>query len=69
MQKTVVVEVEWLVEHPMYHKRMHRSGKHHAHDELGAKVGDLVKMEEIRPMSKTKTWKVLEILNTKPLKK
>jgi small subunit ribosomal protein S17 len=69
MQKTVVVEVEWLTEHPMYHKRIHHSGKYHAHNDLGAKVGDEIKMEEIRPMSKTKNWKVVEILNKEPAKK
>ncbi len=59
MAKTVVVEVERFVIHPMYHKRVKRSRNFHAHNELGKKVGDVVKIVEVKPISRTKTWKVI----------
>ena len=63
MQKTVVVEVEDRVKHPMYGKVMRRSSKVKAHDEAGAAgVGDLVLITETRPLSATKRWRVVEIL-------
>jgi len=63
MQKTVVVESERHVRHDLYKKTMTRSNKVHAHDEKNeCQVGDLVKVGEIKPMSKTKTWAVLEIV-------
>ena len=59
--KTVVVRVERKVKHPMYGKIIRRSKKYHAHDEDNAvKVGDTVRIEETRPLSKLKTWKVIE---------
>jgi small subunit ribosomal protein S17 len=59
--KTVVVRVERKVKHPMYGKIIRRSKKYHAHDEDNAfKLGDSVRIEETRPMSKLKTWKVIE---------
>jgi small subunit ribosomal protein S17 len=59
--KTVVVRVERKVKHPMYGKIMRRSKKYHAHDEDNAvKVGETVRIEETRPLSKLKTWKVIE---------
>ena len=62
MQKTVVVEVLRFVEHPMYHKRIRKTEKFHAHDEKGAKIGDVVKLTEHKPVSKTKNWIVTEIV-------
>ena len=59
-KNTVVVEVERTFKHPMYKKYIKRSKKYHAHDETDAlKVGDKVVIEETRPISKLKTWKVI----------
>ncbi len=59
MNKTVTVLVERRVKHPLYGKIMTRSQKYHAHDEKGEfKMGDLVTIEECRPISKTKAWRV-----------
>jgi small subunit ribosomal protein S17 len=59
--KTVVVKVERKVKHPLYGKIIRRSKKYHAHDEANEyKPGDVVRIEETRPMSKTKTWAVLD---------
>ena len=61
--KTVVVSVERKVKHPMYGKIIRRSKKYHAHDEDNAfKTGETVRIEETRPISKLKTWKVLDRL-------
>lgn len=65
MQKTATVEVERIVAHPLYKKRMKRVRKYHVHDELGAKVGDLVQFAASKPISKLKKWKVLKIVNPK----
>ena len=59
-KKTVVVEVERTFKHPIYKKYIKRSKKYHAHDETDAlRVGDKVLIEETRPISKLKTWKVV----------
>ena len=59
--KTVTVLVERKVKHPLYGKIIRRSKKYHAHDEANeSKAGDTVRIEETRPISKTKTWKVLD---------
>ena len=59
-KKTVVVEVERTFKHPIYKKYIKRSKKYHAHDDTDAlKVGDKVLIEETRPISKLKTWKVV----------
>ncbi len=59
--KTVIVRVERKVKHPMYGKIIRRSKKYHAHDEDNAfKAGETVRIEETRPMSKLKTWKVID---------
>jgi small subunit ribosomal protein S17 len=59
--KTVVVKVERKVKHPLYGKIIRRSKKYHAHDEDNAfKAGEVVRIEEIAPISKLKTWKVIE---------
>ena len=57
--KTVTVLVEHKVKHPLYGKIIRRSKKYHAHDEANEyKPGDIVRIEETRPISKTKTWAV-----------
>lgn len=61
MQKTVVVKVERIKEHPKYKKRYKVHKKYKAHDEKGeCKVGDKVIIEECRPMSKEKRWRVIK---------
>jgi small subunit ribosomal protein S17 len=62
MQKTVVVAVERLVRHAVYRKTIKRTSTFMAHDEKGAKKGDLVRIIETRPLSKNKRWRVEEIL-------
>ena len=63
--KTVVVLVERKVKHPLYGKIIRRSKKYHAHDESNEyKAGETVRIEEIAPISKLKTWKVVERVNT-----
>ncbi|SOB87475.1 SSU ribosomal protein S17P [Sphingomonas guangdongensis] len=63
--KTVVVNVERKVKHPLYGKIIRRSKKYHAHDEANEyKAGETVRIEETAPMSKLKTWKVVERVNT-----
>ncbi len=60
MDKTVVVKVERRVMHPIYKKFIRRSKKYAAHDELNQfKVGDVVRIRECAPFSKSKTWEVL----------
>lgn len=61
MEKTVVVEVERTRHHPRYLKLVKSHKKFKAHDELGAKVGDVVVIEESKPISKGKRWKVVEV--------
>ncbi len=59
--KTVVVQVERKMKHPLYGKIIRRSKKYHAHDEDNAfKAGETVRIEETRPMSKLKSWRVIE---------
>ena len=63
MEKTIVVEVSVVKAHPKYKKVVRRSVKFHAHDERSeAKVGDLVKIVETRPLSRTKRWRLVEIV-------
>jgi small subunit ribosomal protein S17 len=63
MQKTIVVEVERRVQHAEYTRTIKRTSRFHAHDEQNAaKVGDRVRIEETRPMSKLKRWRLREIL-------
>ncbi len=60
MDKTVVVKVERRVMHPIYKKFIRRSKKYAAHDETNQfKIGDVVRIRECRPLSKTKSWEVL----------
>ena len=63
MQKTFTVLLERQVQHPLYGKVVRRSTKVHAHDEKGeCKEGDMVRIVECAPLSKTKNWRVIEII-------
>ncbi|MBK5968176.1 MULTISPECIES: 30S ribosomal protein S17 [Thiorhodovibrio] len=63
MQKTITVMIERRVKHPLYGKFLRRSTKLHAHDEDNqCNVGDWVRVELCRPLSKTKSWRLVEIL-------
>ena len=63
MHKTIVVEVERRVKHVEYTRTIKRTSRFHAHDEGNtAKVGDRVRIEETRPLSKLKRWRLREIL-------
>ncbi|MEX0879134.1 MAG: 30S ribosomal protein S17 [Thermoanaerobaculia bacterium] len=63
MQKTIVVEVERRVQHAEYTRTIKRTSRFHAHDESNtARLGDRVRIEETRPMSKLKRWRLREIL-------
>jgi small subunit ribosomal protein S17 len=62
MQKTVVVAVERLVRHDMYRKTIKRTSRFMAHDELGARRGDRVRIVESRPLSSHKRWTVAAIV-------
>ena len=64
MNKTVTVSVERRFAHPLYGKGVKRTKKYHAHDENNEyRVGDTVRIVETRPLSKTKRWRVLELVN------
>ena len=63
MAKTVTVLVERKVKHPIYGKYVSRSQKYHAHDEKNEfHPGDVVTIEECRPLSRTKTWQVVQLV-------
>ena len=62
-EKTVTVIVERRFAHPLYGKQMKRTKKYHAHDETNEyRVGDTVSIMETRPLSKTKRWRVVELI-------
>ncbi|MET1254485.1 30S ribosomal protein S17 [Aliikangiella maris] len=63
MDKSITVKVERQVKHPIYGKFVKRSTKVHAHDETNeCKIGDTVTVVESRPLSKTKTWQLVEVV-------
>ena len=63
MDKTVVVAVDYLKPHPLYRKIIRRTSKFHVHDASNdCRVGDTVRIGETRPLSKTKRWEVVEIV-------
>jgi len=62
MTKTVVVRVDRVVKHPVYRKYVRQRKKFMAHDELGSKIGDKVRIIETRPLSARKRWRVVEII-------
>lgn len=63
--KTATVAVERVVIHPLYKKRFKRLTKFQVHDEIGVKVGDRVKFADCRPISKSKKWKISEVIKEK----
>ena len=68
MQKTIVVKIENRYSHPIYSKILVKTKKYLAHDELEkCKIGDQVLIEECRPLSKKKRWKLLQILSLSSL--
>ncbi|HZA23214.1 MAG TPA: 30S ribosomal protein S17 [Dehalococcoidia bacterium] len=63
MDKTAVVEMVWKQRHPLYHKQMRRVARFYVHDpQRQCQIGDTVRIQETRPISKTKHWRLLEIL-------
>ena len=63
MDKTIVVKVERKVKHPLYGKFVKKTTSFHAHDEKNeCSIGDLVRIMETRPMSKTKRWRLVEVV-------
>ena len=68
MDKTIVVRVERMAEHPLYGKRIKRAKKYVAHDaENSCGMGDEVRIRETRPLSKTKRWELVEIMRKAPV--
>jgi len=66
MEKTIVVSVDTFGVHPIYKKRVKKSSKFHVHDENNeAKVGDVVKLMETRPLSKTKKYILVQVVKAK----
>jgi small subunit ribosomal protein S17 len=66
MDKTVVVAVDYLRPHPLYRKTVRMTNKFYAHDENNeCSIGDTVRIQETRPLSKLKRWRVVEILGSK----
>lgn len=65
MDKTSMVAVENVLVHPVYKKRFRSLKKYQVHDEMGSKVGDKVKFVTSKPYSKTKKWKIVEIIQDK----
>jgi len=66
--KTATVSVERVIIHPLYKKRFRRDTKYQVHDEIGVKVGDMVKFIDSRPYSKAKRWKITEVVADKKQK-
>lgn len=63
MEKTVTVTVKWKEKHPIYGKFVSKTRKFHAHDEKNdCNIGDTVRIMETRPLSKTKRWRVVEVI-------
>jgi len=68
MAKTATVAVESVIIHPLYKKRFRRDTNFQVHDEKGVKIGDTVKFTACKPISKTKKWKILEVVSSKKKK-
>ena len=63
MEKSITVAVKWKEKHPIYGKFVSKTKKYHAHDEKNeCGIGDTVKIMETRPLSKTKRWRLVEII-------
>lgn len=65
MNKTVIVEVQRLVIHPIYKKRMKKTNRFAVHNEIAVELGDTVEIGQTKPYSKTKKYKVLGVVNGK----
>ena len=62
-EKTITVAVKWKEKHPIYGKFVNKTKKYHAHDEKNeCSIGDTVRLMETRPLSKTKRWRLVEII-------
>lgn len=64
MEKTATIVVDRVVIHPIYKKRYKRTKKYQVHDELGTEIGQMVRFVASKPYSKTKRWKVIEIVDS-----
>ncbi|MDD4514928.1 30S ribosomal protein S17 [Massilibacteroides sp.] len=63
MDKSITVAVKWKEKHPIYGKFVNKTKKYHAHDEKNeCQIGDTVKIMETRPLSKTKRWRLVQII-------
>lgn len=62
INKTALVEIERLTPHPLYKKRLKKTKRFQAHDEIGVKIGDKVKIVSSRPISRSKHFKVSEVI-------
>jgi small subunit ribosomal protein S17 len=63
MDKSITVAVKWKEKHPIYGKFVNKTKKYHAHDEKNeCNIGDIVKIMETRPLSKTKRWRLVQII-------
>ena len=63
MDKSITVAIKWKEKHPIYGKFVNKTKKYHAHDEKNeCQVGDTVRIMETRPLSKTKRWRLIEII-------
>ena len=63
MDKSITVAVKWKEKHPIYGKFVNKTKKYHAHDEKNeCNIGDTVRIMETRPLSKTKSWRLVEII-------
>ena len=61
--KTITVDIKWKEKHPIYGKFVNKTKKYHAHDEKNeCQIGDKVRLMETRPLSKTKRWRLVEII-------
>ena len=68
MDKTIVVRVETRFKHPLYGKIVKKKKKYKAHDENNeARIGDVIRMMETRPLSKDKRWRLVEIIEKAPI--
>ena len=63
MDKSITVAIKWKEKHPIYGKFVNKTKKYHAHDENNeCNIGDTVKIRETRPLSKTKRWRLVQII-------
>lgn len=65
MEKTATVAVDRVVVHPVYKKRFRKTKKYHVHDEVGVEVGQEVRFVASKPISRTKRWKIIDVVDKK----